>query len=605
MKTTREKNMFRRTMTTAASMVALAISLAAGTAQAAVNPPINVVVPPLAFEDTHITVSWQKPTTATGIVGYNVYLNGTKKGSVSTITWASGLTNNQLYYDITGLTANTSYSIKVRSYDSSAPSRPTAPRVTQSTTATPAIVYVHSYASQSGMQTSQVQAAINACAHQRQGRDLVGRDVHQRRALPEGQLHLPDRRHAQGQRRRRGLRLGQQPLPAVRHGRQLRHGGVSHQLQVAAQHLRRQRQQLHRHQQHPPRRRGHRSQARSGAAADSANSGYYLSTLGINERTAQAAVDTARGDLISITGSTGVYISKLKFTLPAMHMLFIARTSNLTIANINADSMPSGAPTASTTATASTWPRSSNGYVFGSTFNNGDDCINMNAGTNAPGVYDNKPISNMHIFNNYTLNGHGGVGVRQLHRGLDEERVDRREHVQRHADRPALQDRHQPWRWRRRRLRDRQQGQRRHQARPSWSRARTPTRTGMATGGTGYFKNINVTNLTGSVGSGAYAVNIAGNSSPKHTAFTFKNVNITGSGGKGVSIYQTTSSTFTNVTSQPPAASSTRRPRCPPRRSPAARRPRPRSNAAASRPVPKGTSGNPPLVPFLHSGRPA
>jgi polygalacturonase len=76
-----------------------------------------------------------------------------------------------------------------------------------------------------------------------------------------------------------------------------------------------------------------------------------------------------------------------------------------------------------------------------------------------------------------------------------------------------------------------------------------PDSTGMASAGVGYFTNINVTNLTGVVKSGAYAVNIAGNSSPKHTAFTLKNVNITGSGCKGVSIYQTTSSTFNNVTS--------------------------------------------------------
>src|SRR6266700_1082364 len=118
MKTNRENTNMRRSIKLAVSMVALAISMASASAQAAVNPPINVVVPPMAFEDTHITVSWQKPSTATGIVGYNVYVNGTKKGSVRTVTWASGLTNNVLYYDATGLTANTSYTIKVRSYDS-------------------------------------------------------------------------------------------------------------------------------------------------------------------------------------------------------------------------------------------------------------------------------------------------------------------------------------------------------------------------------------------------------------------------------------------------------------------------------------------------------
>ena len=112
--------MFTRTIKYAAgAMVALAISLAASTASATVSAPINVVVPPLAYEDTHITVSWQKPSTTSGIVGYNIYVNGTKKGSVTTKTWTGSLTNNLLWYDATGLTANTSYSIKVRSYDSS------------------------------------------------------------------------------------------------------------------------------------------------------------------------------------------------------------------------------------------------------------------------------------------------------------------------------------------------------------------------------------------------------------------------------------------------------------------------------------------------------
>src|SRR5581483_6783257 len=97
MKIKRETSMYTRTIKyAAASMVALAISFAASTASATVSAPINVVVPPLAYEDTHIAVSWQKPSTTSGIVGYNVYVNGIKKGSVSTVTWSSGLTNNLL-----------------------------------------------------------------------------------------------------------------------------------------------------------------------------------------------------------------------------------------------------------------------------------------------------------------------------------------------------------------------------------------------------------------------------------------------------------------------------------------------------------------------------
>src|SRR6059036_2147526 len=134
MKTNRGNTTMRRSIKLAVSMVALAIGMVSASAQAAVNPPINVVVPPLAFEDTHITVSWQKPTTATGIVGYNVYVNGTKKGYVTTVNWGSA-TNNLLYYDATGLTANTSYTIKVRSYDSGGVESADSNSVVQVTTA--------------------------------------------------------------------------------------------------------------------------------------------------------------------------------------------------------------------------------------------------------------------------------------------------------------------------------------------------------------------------------------------------------------------------------------------------------------------------------------
>jgi exo-poly-alpha-galacturonosidase len=339
MKTKRE-NIMRRSIKLAIPMVALAIGLASATAQAAVNPPINVVVPPLAFEDTHITVSWQKPTTATGIVGYNVYVNGTKKGSVSTINWGSA-TNNQLYYDATGLTANTSYTIKVRSYDSSGAESADSTSVTQSTTATPTIVYVRTHASQSGTQTSQVQAAITACPTN--GKVVIASGE----TFTSGALYLKANCTYQidgtlkGSDAAADYAWGNNRFPLYGSGGS--YGTVAYPTNyksllntcTAASNSCSGVNNI--------RLTGAGTVAgSSGSAADSANSGYYLSTLGINERTAQAAKDTARGDLISITGSTGVYISKLKFTLPAMHMLFIAKSSNVTIANINANSWPSG-----------------------------------------------------------------------------------------------------------------------------------------------------------------------------------------------------------------------------------------------------------------------
>jgi exo-poly-alpha-galacturonosidase len=527
-------------------MVALAISLAAGTANATVSAPINVVVPPLAFEDTHITVSWQKPTTTTGIVGYNIYLNGTKKGSVTTKTWSGSLTNNLLYYDITGLTAGTSYSIKVRSYDSSAAESADSNTVTQATTATPAIIYVHSYASQSGVQTTQVQTAINACATN--GKVVISSGE----TFTSGALYLKANCTYQIDGTLKGSDVasdyawGNNRFPMYGTGGS--YGSVAYPTNykslintcatsnnsctginnirlVGAGTV----------------------AGSSGASADSSNSGYYLSTLGLAERAAQNATDSARGDLVSITGSSGVYIANLKFTLPPEHMLYIARTSNLTISGINANSMPSGATNGIHNGDGVDLTSISTGYIFGNTFNTGDDCINMNAGTNAPGVYAAQPIQTMHIFNNYTLNGHGGVvfgsftaawmknvwvdenmfngtqiGLRfktGTNRGGGANGVYATDNKVNAVTKEAIM-----------------------------VEGSYPDSTGMATGGTGYFTNITVTNLTGSIASGAYAINITGNSSPKHSNFTFKNINITGSGGKGVSIYQTTASTFNNVT---------------------------------------------------------
>ena len=540
--------MFKRTMTyAAASMVALAISLAAGTANATVNPPINVVVPPLAFEDTHITVSWQKPTTATGIVGYNIYLNGTKKGSVSTVTWASGLTNNLLYYDITGLTANTSYTIKVRAYDSTGAESADSSSVVQATTATPTIVYVHTYASQSGTQTSQVQAAINACPTN--GKVMISSGE----TFTSGALYLKANCTYQIDGTLKGSDLpadyayGNDRFPMYGTGGS--YGtvayptnykslintcptssnsctGINNIRLVGA---------------------GTITGTISSPKSDSSNSGYYLTTLAIAERTAQSSTDSARGDLVSITGSSGVYISKLHFTMPPEHTLFIARTSNLTVANITVDSFASAGSNGIHNGDGVDLASISSGWIFGSSFNTGDDCINMNAGTNAPGVYANQPISTMHIFNNYTQNGHGGVVFGSFTAAwmknvwVDENMFNGTQIG----------------------LRFKTGTNRGGGANGVWAtdnkvnnvssaammvEGSYPDSTGMTSAGCGYFTNINVTNLTGVVKSGAYAVNIAGNSSPKNTAFTLKNVNITGSGCKGVSIYQTTSSTFNNVT---------------------------------------------------------
>src|SRR5262249_9209618 len=106
-------------------------------ARAAPPPPVGVLVPPAAFEDTHIVLVWEKPTGYSAIAGYNVYKNG---------ALVANLPKTQLWYDFTGLTANTTYTLKVRSRDSTGTESGDSSLVNQSTTATPAVVFVHSFA---------------------------------------------------------------------------------------------------------------------------------------------------------------------------------------------------------------------------------------------------------------------------------------------------------------------------------------------------------------------------------------------------------------------------------------------------------------------------
>ncbi len=62
-----------------------------------------------ANSSTAISVSWNASTDNVAVKGYNVYVNGVKNGSTTTTS-----------YSITGLTANTTYSIQVEAYDAAA-----------------------------------------------------------------------------------------------------------------------------------------------------------------------------------------------------------------------------------------------------------------------------------------------------------------------------------------------------------------------------------------------------------------------------------------------------------------------------------------------------
>ncbi|HEX5125702.1 MAG TPA: fibronectin type III domain-containing protein [Rhodocyclaceae bacterium] len=548
--------------------------------------PQNLVVPPLAFEDTHITVAWDKPVNYSGVSGYHVYVNGVLKGTTSKISWADGITNQQLYYDVTGLTAGTSYTLTVRSYDSGGVESADSNAVVQATTATPATINVTSspynaVGNGSTLNTVAIQNAINACATG--GKVLIPSGTFKTGALYlksnctyeiDGTLLGSDSASDYEYGNDRFPLYGTSGFGSVTYPQNYkslintcghysdwsaRSGYTTDNLCTGMQNIRITGSGT--------------VQGSSGSSSDSANSGYYITTLAHNERAAQggdsSTGDPARSDLVSLTGVNGLYIANLHFTLPAEHTLFVARSSNITVANVNVLSFTGGSnglhngdgidlSTSYASSLSSSGPSGllpTNAYIFGSVWNTGDDCINLNAGTGAPGVAAGTPVNNLHIFNNNTLNGHGGV-VFGSFTAAGFKNVAITENT---FDGTQIGLRFKTGSNRGGGIATLGSGDFGVMALDNKVNAiiddaisfdgSYPDSSGFASGGNGYFHDIVITNLTGSVGSSAYVIETAANSGYEDTKLKFTNVNITG--GKGISIKgvngSATDTLFTNV----------------------------------------------------------
>jgi exo-poly-alpha-galacturonosidase len=148
--------------------------------------PTGLAVPTLAYDDTSITLVWQKPADYSTVVDYNVYMNGTKLGSAS----ANNVTNSPAkeYIDAfytadtasfhakvsfhnftaTGLAPNTSYTFTVRSVDASGNESADSAAITQKTAASVSnivnIATLGAAGDGSTVNTTIIQNAIDTCA---------------------------------------------------------------------------------------------------------------------------------------------------------------------------------------------------------------------------------------------------------------------------------------------------------------------------------------------------------------------------------------------------------------------------------------------------------
>jgi exo-poly-alpha-galacturonosidase len=149
---------------------------------AAPPPPTNLRVPALAFDDSSVTLAWEKPANHADVVDYYVYVNGRLAGSAGqNATSAARPFIDRFYADptnarqirvlfdnltVTNLQARTRYRFTVRSVDAAGRESRDSNRVTQVTAAVPRVFNIAAFGAVGDgvtVNTTAIQAAIDAC----------------------------------------------------------------------------------------------------------------------------------------------------------------------------------------------------------------------------------------------------------------------------------------------------------------------------------------------------------------------------------------------------------------------------------------------------------
>ncbi|MGB8225954.1 MAG: glycoside hydrolase family 28 protein [Sedimentisphaerales bacterium] len=374
------------------------------------NPaaPQNLMVPPMAYDDTTIILIWSKPVDYSQVTDYRVYQNGTALG----LSGRFDTTRAKLYYNVTGLTANTTYNFTVKSLNSSGTEIGTSNVCAKTTAATPAVFYPEDYgaaADGTTKDTAAIQAAINACTaggkvHLRAGKTFLSGSIFLKSNMtlqidgtilgstnpadyPFTCLRLPY--YASGNNYMGLVNIYYNYNDPASAGKP--YGSIT-DVRICG------------------------SGVINGCQGYSASNPHaittypYLTTLGLSEVSAQGR-DSARGDLVVIKGTNNVYLGgqpglgSLTVVYPACHTVIINYCNDVTVADVNLDTYDIS------NADGLDLGSSDTAYVFNSVFDTGDDCINTGAGVGQEGVDDNCPDQNIRVFDCTTLRGHGGFVI--------------------------------------------------------------------------------------------------------------------------------------------------------------------------------------------------
>jgi exo-poly-alpha-galacturonosidase len=345
---------------------------------ASVAAPQKLMVPPMAYDDSSITAIWSKPSDYSNVTSYNVYQNGSLAGNTK-----------NLFFNITGLEPNSPYSLTVKAVDASGAESASSNKVIQVTSPAMKVFNITGYGAVGDgtkLNTAAIQKAIDECTPG--GKVLIPSGT-----FVSGALFLKSNMTLQIDGILRGSdNAADYPLTSKRFPYYLSgnnymglinaytttYGSITN-VRICGS-----------------------GTVNGGSDPVGSITGHKNTILG-NNQAAAANEDSSRADMITVKGVNGLYLGGLTLVNPAMHVIFISYSKNITVNGITVDTYDIHNADGIDLATSDT------AYIFNSSFDAGDDCINFNAGVGADGVKENYPDNNIRVFNCIAKRGHGGV----------------------------------------------------------------------------------------------------------------------------------------------------------------------------------------------------
>jgi len=338
------------------------------------------MVPPLGYDDSSITLIWSKPCDYSNVVSYNVYQEGSLVGN----------TKNLFYTAKELIEPGLPYSFYVTAVDASGAESEFSNKVIQSAAPRMEVFDVTKYGAAGDgktLNTTAIQTAIYACT--KGGKVLIPSGTFLSGALfLKSDMTLQIDGTLQGSDNAAHYPLASTRFTYYKSGNNfmglinaytVTYGSLTN-IRICGS-----------------------GTVSGGSDTVGSITGHADTKLGKSQVAASYNDGSDRADMVTIKGVDGLYIGGLTFVNPPMHTIFISYSKNITVNGIKISTYDIHNADGINVCTSDT------AYIFNSTFDTGDDCINFNAGVGAGGVKENYSTRNVRVFNCVTKHGHGGA----------------------------------------------------------------------------------------------------------------------------------------------------------------------------------------------------